>query len=245
MDWWKTFFNAEFYGPHLESIPQERTVCEVDFMLSALKIRKRAAVLDLCCGIGRHAIELARRGYRVTGLDYTPGYLETARRKAKEVGVKIKFIRGDMRRIPGEKQFDVVINIFTSFGFFEKDAENFKVLSSVSRCLMPGGKFLLDTMNRDWLIKNFQEMRWSDGSYGTVLEKSSLDPREDLVATKFIWLRNGERTEHDIQLKLYPYSTYKRELKRQGLFITDGFGDFDGNEFSIDSRRMIIIAVKK
>ena len=86
MSWWKTFFDTQYYGPSLDELPHERNVSEVDFILWALKLNKRAAILDLCCGVGRHAAEIARRGFRVTGLDYNEQYLETARRRVHENG---------------------------------------------------------------------------------------------------------------------------------------------------------------
>jgi SAM-dependent methyltransferase len=244
MEWWKTFFNAAFYGPNLEAIPAERTEHEVDFAVSALKLKKRAAVLDLCCGTGRHAIELARRGYKVTGLDFNAEYLETAARKAAAAGLKIELVKGDMRRIPFENRFDGAVNLFASFGYFDNDAENFKVFSSLARSLKPGGRFLLETLNREWLVRNFQEMRSSEEEAGLETEFNYFDPREDACITHWAWKRGRRKTEHESRVKMYCYTTVKRGMERRGLRIVDSFGDYDGSEYGMESGRMMILAEK-
>ena len=245
MDWWKDFFEPEFYGQTLENFPHERTKIEVDFLLSILNLKKRAVVLDLCCGIGRHSIEIARRGYKVTGLDYNEKYLETARIKAEKDRVKIKFIKGDMRKIPYEDYFDAVLNLFSSFGYFEKDSENFKVFGAVSRCLNLGGRFVLDITSRDKIVRNFQETSWSEDGGTLVMEKRSFDVKEDLSISRWVWIKDGKKTEHESRVKLYPYSTHKSELERRGLHIVGSYGGYDGSEYSLDSRRMIVVAEKR
>jgi SAM-dependent methyltransferase len=244
MDWWKTFFSAEFYGPDLEVINADRTEHECDFVVSALKLKKRAAVLDVCCGIGRHSIELARRGFRVTGLDYNADYLETAACNAADAGVKLDLTCGDMRRIPFENRFDAAVNLFASFGYFDRDADNFRVFSSAARSLKPGGKFLLETLNREWLVRNFQEMRSSEEGSGVVTELSYFDPREDVCITHWTWKRGRRKTEHESRVKLYCYTTVAREMEKRGLRIVDNFGDYDGSPYDMESGRMIILAEK-
>ncbi|MFC1474470.1 class I SAM-dependent methyltransferase [bacterium] len=245
MNWWKRFFEPEYYGPTLEGLPEERTECEVEFILSALQLKKGASVLDLCCGVGRHTIELARRGFRVTGLDYNEKYLEIARESASEADVDAGFVKEDMRKIPGSRKYDAVINIFTSFGYFESDKENYKVFSAVAGCLKAGGRFFLETMNRDWVVRNYLEREWFDTPDGITLEERDFDVREDTVITRWVWIRDGKETEWESRVKLYPYSTVKRELKKRGLEIENSFGDYDGSEYGIDAGRTIIVASKK
>ncbi|MEW6202103.1 MAG: class I SAM-dependent methyltransferase [bacterium] len=245
MEWWRDFFESEFYGGTLENFPHERTKIEVDFFLSILNLKKRAVLLDLCCGIGRHSIEIARRCYKVVGLDYNAKYLETARINAEKERLKIKFIKGDMRRIPYENYFDAVLNIFSSFGYFEKDSENFKVFTAVSRCLKPGGKFVLDMTSRDWIVRNFQEIRVSESEDTLIIEKGTFDVKENQVVSRWAWIRGGRKSEHECRIKLYPYSTHKRELEKRGLHIVGSYGGYDGSEYSLDSRRMIIVAEKR
>jgi 2-polyprenyl-3-methyl-5-hydroxy-6-metoxy-1,4-benzoquinol methylase len=148
MEWWKEYFDEPYAKAILESF-EERASGEVDFIEDVLSLPGNAKILDLCCGLGRHSIELAKRGYKVTGVDVTGDYLETARNKTKKREVKIDFIESDMRDISFNKKFDAVINMFTSFGFFEEENDNFKVLKNVSNALKPGGKFLIDVINRD------------------------------------------------------------------------------------------------
>ncbi|PIP12983.1 MAG: cyclopropane-fatty-acyl-phospholipid synthase, partial [bacterium (Candidatus Stahlbacteria) CG23_combo_of_CG06-09_8_20_14_all_40_9] len=114
MEWWKKFFDEPYGKAILESF-EERASEEVNFIEDVLSLPKNAKILDLCCGLGRHSIELAKRGYKVTGVDVTSQYLKTARAKAKEKGVKIDFIEGEMRNISFYEEFDAAINMFTSF----------------------------------------------------------------------------------------------------------------------------------
>lgn len=244
MEWWKTFFSPENYGPTLDEFPAERTRAEVDFVLSLLQPRTRDTILDLCCGVGRHAVEIARRGYKVVGLDYNAHYLDAARERARTEGAKVEFLRADMRKIPAGRQFDAVINLFTSFGYFEKDTDNFKTLTAVARCLKPGGRFVLDTANRDSLIKNFIERDWSEENGGFCLEQRHFDVRNNLHVSHWIWIRDGKITEGESRLKLYPFSVLKQELARRGMRILDVFGGFDGIAFDPDARRMILLAEK-
>lgn len=108
-------------------------------MAGLLEILPGANILDLACGTGRYAIPLARRGFQVTALDLTPAYLQEGQKKAEAENLSIRWVQGDMRDIPFQDEFDAVINIFTSFGFFEEEGDHWKTLKGVVRALKPGG----------------------------------------------------------------------------------------------------------
>lgn len=125
----------------------ERTCADVDFLERELHLEKSMKVLDLCCGHGRHTIELAKRGYQMTGLDLNTFFLDNAKHDAEAAGATINWIKSDMREVPFEGEFDVVVNLFTAFGYLESDDEDQKVLHQVTKALKPGGQFTLDVYN--------------------------------------------------------------------------------------------------
>ena len=111
---WKTFAPTMFNQERLDV-----TAEEIDQIVTLLGLEKGAKILDLCCGIGRHSLELARRGYSIVGVDLTEEYLAKARKQAESEGLNIEFVRNDMRRFCQIESFDAVINMFTAFGYFE------------------------------------------------------------------------------------------------------------------------------
>ena len=121
---------------------------EVEQALALLQLKEGAAVLDLCCGPGRHSLELARRGFKVTGVDRTARFLEEARRRAEAEGLAIEFVQDDMRTFHRPGTFDAAINLFTPFGYFDDPEEDHRVLENIYASLKPHGKLLLDVMGK-------------------------------------------------------------------------------------------------
>jgi SAM-dependent methyltransferase len=141
------FFRGDYLNVYGHTFSEERAEKESTFVASALELKPGASVLDLCCGQGRHSIQLAKRGLRVTGLDLNPEYLELAKRAAKASKVTIETIAADMRRIPFEDKFDAIVNMYSSFGYLESEGEDLKVLESAAKALKAGGRILLDMLN--------------------------------------------------------------------------------------------------
>src|SRR5262249_22839496 len=132
-----------------------RTRQEIRGLLQLMPFWPGARILDVPCGFGRHSIELARRGFRVTGVDISPKLLRTARRNAAVRGVQVEFRRADMRELAYRNRFDAVLNLFTSFGYFG-DVGDLWFLRTLRRALRPGGWLILHLINRDWVVRNFR-----------------------------------------------------------------------------------------
>lgn len=141
-EWFKHFFDASYVAALREEKPFRQTRLEVEFVLRSVRPPEDARILDLPCGYGRHAALLARRGFRVVGVDLSPAMLAEARRRFTE-GPRLRFRRGDMRRIAFREEFDAVINLYTSFGYFTP-AQNVTALRRMARALRPGGRLLVD-----------------------------------------------------------------------------------------------------
>ena len=190
-DWTKSFFRKVIFTP---GSPEAVAAApgEVKFLWKVLRLKKGSRVLDIPCGTGRHAVRLARRGASVLGVDITEEYLRTARRAAGKLA-NVRFVRGDMRRMPLENEFDAAINLWTSFGYFEKPSDDVKTLRAVARALKPGGLFLIDMADIRTIRRRLQSRSWSrraDGAY--VLEEAlyvgGFDPK---VVNEWTVLKKG------------------------------------------------------
>ncbi|MFC1522532.1 class I SAM-dependent methyltransferase [Elusimicrobiota bacterium] len=244
-NWWKTFFDPKIFTPggkrHVQAAEHETR-----FIMRVLKLKKGSAILDLCCGTGRHSILLAKKGYGVVGLDYTPIYLRQARERARRARAHVDFIRGDMRKLRYTEEFDAVINCFTSFGYFPTNAKNQKVLAGISKALRPGGKFLLDVVNRGRLAKGLVPRNWGkveDGGY--VLEERKLIRGKKWAQNRWVKIfKNGKTMERSFINQLFDKAIITRMLARAGLKPISFWGDFKGAPYSEDSRRLIVLAKK-
>jgi len=161
-DWYEGFFEGHWLEEIALRIPKERTAEQVKFLVAKLGLDDGARVLDLACGHGLCALELARRGYRVTGLDLSPRSLQLAREAAESEGLHVEWVQADMRDIPADTLFDAIASVFTSFGFFREEDENQRVLDGVARALVPGGAFLIDVVNLLGLVRRYRDRGWEE-----------------------------------------------------------------------------------
>ena len=245
--WFGEFFQNDYltiYGP---SFTDERAARETAFVLRVLSLKVGQEVLDLACGQGRHAVPLAKSGLRVTGQDLHPQYLRMAEVAAAASGVKIETIQGDMRVIPFANRFDAIINMFTAFGYFESEAEDQKVLVASAAALKPGGRLLLDLLNREWVVDNYIQNEWRKAPDGTlVLEHRELDLRTSRNRVTFTVIapdgRRHESIGHD--MRLYTLTEISGKLAAAGLHVTTVHGGYMDEPYSIFTRRMIVIAQK-
>lgn len=223
-----------------------RSKAEVDFVERVLELRPGSCVLDLCCGHGRHAIELARRGYQVTGVDLSARALRRARREAREEGLDVRWQRCDMREIDFQEEFDAVINMFTSFGYFDSEEEDRRVLECVGVALRPGGRFLIDFINRDRVIRFYQERDWRRAPDGSILlEERRWNALEGRNSAEITLIRpDGSRRRLRTVMRMYAATELAAMLASVGLTIRGVWGDFDGSELTLESVRVIVLAQK-
>lgn len=245
--WYVNFFGQDYLNIYGHTFTAERTEKEAAFVAEKLELEAGARVLDLCCGPGRHSVQLATRGYKVTGLDLSEPYLDLARRAAAEAGVALDTVLADMREIPFDDHFDAAINMYSSFGYLESEAEDLKVLESISRSLKRRGRLLLDMLNREWAVANYIQNDWHAENDGTLyVEHRALDLASSRMRVRFVIVDpNGGRHDsigHDI--RLYTLTEMVRLLERVGFSGVEVFGGFDGEKYGIETRRMILCARK-
>jgi SAM-dependent methyltransferase len=245
--WFEDYFDEHYLPTHGDGLA--RAPGEVDFIIQALGLPPGSAILDLACGHGRHAVELAARGYQVSGLDLSRTLLSKAEEHARSRSVKLELLEEDMRRIPETwaARFDGIINVFTAWGYFEKDADNEQVIQAVARSLKLGGRFLLDVINREWVVRHFRDTQWSEEADGILsLERVTLNlrrSRSESIRT-FI-LPDGRRLVRPVYVRLYTLAEVDAIFARHNLTITDVLGGWGGEEYSMDARRMIVAAERQ
>ena len=245
-EWPVAFFDDDYLRIYRAMIAPETTAAEVDFLEAALAPPPQGEVLDLACGYGRHAIGLARRGYRMTGVDFHAGYLAEAARDAAAAGVTVRWTRADMRALPFERVFDAVYSYFTSFGYFG-DREDEQVLAGVARALRPGGRFLLDVLNRDGILTHPQQRVWNPLGDGSLLmEETSLDLRRSLVLNRQIHVapRSGAQITKEYTLRAYTCAELEALCARHGLAVREVWGGSDRIAYTTESRRLILLAAR-
>jgi len=243
--WVPDYFGEEYL--RLYQFPEERTGPEVAFLVKELtgRIPTDGKVLDLACGQGRHAVPLAKQGFRVTGLDYQQHLLNAAARYAREQHVELSLVRGDMRQLPFDETFDAVVNIFTAFGYFS-DEENARVLDEVARVLRPGGWFIIDVVNRDALVRQAQHHTWKRlPDESIVLNEWTWDPRSGRYTHWQLLVAEGKQRSFQHSVRVYTCTELTHMLRDAGLTAEAVHGGFRGEALSLDSPRMICIARKK
>ncbi len=162
-DWWQSLFNAIYLRTDGDVVENHaNTKQEVDELIRALGLEPNDKILDLCCGQGRHSLELARRGFRnITGFDRSRYLIRLARRRAKASKLDVRFREGDARKLAvPENSFDSVILMGNSFGYFDREEDDLAVLSAVKRALRSRGKLAIDLADGDWMRQNFVQRSW-------------------------------------------------------------------------------------
>lgn len=241
--WWRV---------HFEDNPTHRPAyqlkSQVDGVERFLKMEPRSRVLDLACGAGRQTLELARRGHRVLGMDCQEAALAEARNSARNERLTVHFLKGDPRQIPYRAEFDAVVNLFSSFGGFPAERDDLKTLECVRKSLKPGGKLLIDLLNKEWLMRHFEPNFWEQGEDGkgsVVLDQISfnfetgrLDNHRTIVG------KDGARRPSFVSMRVYTLTEIRRLIAQAGLEYRQAWGGFDGSSYGMDSPRMIVLAVR-
>jgi len=256
--WTKKMFvdHPELFLPYLDERLKfaKKEALAIRRIFESRDVPKNGKVLDLCCGIGRHSVELAKMGYRVFGVDLAPVHIERAEELAKRNNVsrRTKFVVGDMRNIfelaTGMGKFDAAINMFTSFGFYgeEEDLKLFKTLAKLCR---KGSVLLLETINRDWIMRNF-----ASTGIGTVKDLEVHEVRKFNFETSFmetVWKfyrMDGDDRRHlatiDLTHRIYSAHELIKMLKKAGWKRADAYDGLALKPLNIISliNRLVLVA---
>lgn len=222
---------------------------QVEFLDSILDLSPHSKILDVPCGTGRHSVLLARRGYDVTGVDISRDCLKIA--KSDFAHKNVHYLHGDMSRLQKfHGNFDAVLNLFTSFGYFSTDKENEVVLRQMAQSLRPGGKLVLNLIDRDWLMGIYQPVRWFEEKGVLTMEASNYDPKTTYNESQMVIIDKRKskpilKHYHYHRVRLYSKPEILHLMRKVGLRDIKVWGDFDGNRYSKgESTHPIYIGVK-
>ncbi len=235
-EWFEQWFGEEYHVlyPHRDDAEARRVVALIG---RVAPWSPGELVLDLACGAGRHAAELERGGARVVGLDLSRAMLLRAERR-----VRAPLVRGDMRSLPFRPgSFGLVVNLFTSFGYFRSDQEHGLVVRQVAAVLAPGGRFVIDYLNADQVRRTLRrDSEQVQGGEASAKVKRRFS-EEGLYVVKEIELRAENRSFQE-RVRLFTPGELEGLLTASGLDVVDRFGDYDGGPLGPDSPRTILVA---
>ena len=218
---------------------------DVKNLIQLFNLKKGDRVLDSCCGVGRHSIELAKEGMSVTGVDITDIYIEAASQTAKEMNLLIDFKIADVRDYCKENAFDYILNLYTSYGYFETQQEEQRYLENVYQSLVVGGKFIIDTMSKEALARDFIEDEWFEEDSKTIcLSYKIIDDFSRIVNRWMIIDEKGNRQDTTFSHKLYSGQELKNILLNVGFKNIKLYGALDGRLYDHNVKRLVIVGEK-
>jgi len=255
-DWWRRIFNSIYLKTDADVIDDQHiTQMEVSLFLEILKLLPEDRLLDLCCGQGRHCLELARRGFQnVEGLDRSHYLIQKARTQAKKEGLSVKFREGDARKIPYPPDtFDVVMILGNSFGYFESIQDDLRVLKEVFRVLKPWGRLIIDVADGEYLKENFQPRSWEwiDKRHFVCRERClSLDKQRLISRELLTHVEKGTVMDQFYAERLYSREDLNKLLGIAGFSNITFHGEISPNsqrnqDLGMMEKRIIVTAIVK
>jgi 2-polyprenyl-3-methyl-5-hydroxy-6-metoxy-1,4-benzoquinol methylase len=242
-EWFKDWFNTPEYLNVYRHRNEEDAENHIKLILDNVLIKYKAKVLDMACGAGRHSIILAKKGFIVTAVDLSENLLAVGKEASQNAKLSINFIHSDIRNFNSHTKYDLVLNLFTSFGYFETDKENFFVLQKAYDLLNEGGYFILDYFNTEYLRSNLVEDSIEKIEGGKIIQRRNIE--NSRVIKKIIITKNHTTSEFTESVRMYNKDELVFELKKIGFEIQNSFGDFLGNEFESGKSPRLILVCKK
>ena len=239
--WFTTFFDDAYLRVFEPELGPGRTGEEVDGVLDLADAPSDARVLDLACGQGRHAVEFARRGHEVTGVDLSTTLLSHARQRAAEAGVEVTWLHQDMR-VPVDGDYDLAVNLFNAFGYLESEHEDQRVLDTVAAALRPGGVFIQEISNREAQIRDPRsaEVHRIDERL-TLIEEREIDLRSSRLRVDYTYVEGDRVTgrRHHV-LRLYTLTELVAMHEAAGLHVEVVRGGWDGSALALDDFYVVL-----
>ncbi|MCP4217925.1 MAG: class I SAM-dependent methyltransferase [bacterium] len=231
--WYKDWFDENYLKLYSHRNHGDAKT-QVDLITATLELPKETAILDLACGEGRYTAIFKEMGYEITGMDLSETLINSGKKKYPHLNLEV----GDMRNIRGE--YDLVLSLFTSFGYFDEDSENEKVLHAVFNALKPGGLYWFDFLNAAAVTKNLVPESLSRPSDGMeVLEKRRIEKGRIVKDIRF---RNGDKeTCYRESVRLFTQPMLEEMFKRVGFQLIHVFGDYNGGARAEESPRVILV----
>jgi SAM-dependent methyltransferase len=244
MKWYEDLYNRQIYFDLYAEEDTQLAGREVACLIKLLQLTPGQSILDVCCGYGRHALVLARKGYHATGIDLSPKQITAAKKRADEEGLRVNLIVGDAREMAFQRKFDIAINLFTSFGFFEDEADHLQMLDRIASATAPSGLFLLDLWNREKMLQGLIPREIEEREDGIIIEKQW---DFDAYRGRFNWQNTvvypgGKSVRWQQSVRAFTLVELKNLLQEVGFKLEKVFGNWDGGAYTPESPKMITIA---
>lgn len=248
-EWFRVWFNSPYYLNLYKHRNNSDAKKIVNLLLNNFSFPQSSSLLDLACGNGRHSILFAKKGFNVTGIDLSEYLISSAKKKQRilssKINSKLRFEIRDMRKLNYTNEFDIIVNLFTSFGYFKNDYENLMVLKSISRSLKIDGYFFLDFINKFYLSKYLEPFSVRADNLYIFIEQRKISSEFIEKKINIIDKKSYSATEFTERIKLYLLNDFIKMFSVTHLKILKVFGDYSGKLFNkFNSPRLIIIAQK-
>ncbi|HDL03476.1 MAG TPA: class I SAM-dependent methyltransferase [candidate division Zixibacteria bacterium] len=219
---------------------------QIDNIIQLIDLKTEMRILDLCSGVGRHSLELARRGYRVTAVDRTIHYLDRAKAMASAEKLDVEFIQEDMRTFRRPHTYDVILNISTSFGYFENPENDVTVIRNIYESLKDGGILLFEMNGKEINARNFSERDWDMIDDLIVAEERKVIGDWESIDLRWVIMDPKEGYVNDVKMnvRLYSAGELKRLLLDNGFREAKAYGSLEGIPYDHQARRMVVVARK-
>src|SRR5438094_4159349 len=222
-EWWRTLFNSLYLETDGDIVENDRnTEQEVDLLISSAGLERNDRILDLCCGQGRHSLELAQRGFQhVTGLDRSRYLIRLARKRARQRNLPLSFHEGDARRFRlGDGEFHCVCILGNSFGYFDRPEDDLAVLEAVKRALASGGILVMDLMDGEWMRRHFEARSWEwvDQNHFVCRERGLAGDGDRLISREVVvHAERGVIADQFYAERLYSKERIEELMRRAGF----------------------------
>jgi len=242
-NWYENFFHGVALDLWRKAVTPEQTQAEAEFLIKILEPAPQTRLLDVPCGNGRHSLELARRGYRMTGLDLAEEYIAEARQNSA-AGLNVEWLCRDMRRIPSEPQFNGAFCFGNSFGYLDH-AGTQEFLAALSCALKPGARFVLETgLAAESILLGLQERRWHRVAEILMLAESRYDAFDSRLDTEYTFVRDGRIETRPSSYWIYTVAEVRRLLGQAGLVAQALYSSLDEKPYQLGSPRLFLVAQK-
>jgi SAM-dependent methyltransferase len=242
-EWFKDWFNSEEYLNVYQHRNNDDAQKLLKLILRETKLAKGASILDAACGAGRHSINLSLKGFKVTGFDLSKTLLKKAKSDSLLNKVEVDLFCADLRKIYLRKKFDLVINLFTSFGYFSNDEENFRFAGTAFDLLNENCYYVLDYFNSYNLENNLVPETITVNGNKKVKEIRRI---ENGRVVKEILIENGETSNAYVEsVHLYSQEKIISEFEKIGFKLDKYFGDYNGAVFNKNKSNRLILFFKR
>ena len=238
--WYQNWFNSPYYHILYNQRNDEEAEYFMDNLCALLKPEKGTEILDIACGRGRHSVYLNKKGYDVTGIDLSYSNIKFAKQFEND---KLHFFEHDMRHLLYINYFDIALNMFTSFGYFEAERDNVNALKAFRKSIKDDGVLVLDYFNSEKILRNLtrQEVKSIDGIDFNI-SKKVLNGK---IIKSIAFEHKGRDYHFKEEVKAFTLSDFKKLFELSGFTIETIYGDYDLSEFDeIKSNRLIFICKK-